>query len=341
MVDRSAFIPDTIWVDDGEGFLVPLHRGDDPDRWSALCASDEAIVIQVDDGASQVRRGVRPTSSSSAPPLMSAMLDRLRLGGSQTVLEIGTGTGFNAALLAERVGATNVTTIECDPTLAEHARTRLARAGLAGVTVVTGDGGKGYPPRAPFDRIIATAAVHEIPYAWVEQTRPGGLIVAPFTPTLAGGRLAVLTARDGVATGHFADTVAFMYLRQQRPVPVWWGDDEARADYTEHVSDRAPAAEVFDDPTAAFGVGLLMPGCVQGRTIGTDGTPTLRVCDSASASWASCTEVGAGYRIRQHGPRPLWADLEASHALWSAAGRPEHTRFHITVTSGGQDVGIE
>lgn len=342
MADRAAFIPDTIWVHDGDGLLTPLHRGEDPDRWDALCASDEAIVTQVDDGTPALDgRGAHPSSSSSAPPLIAAMLDHLDLTGSETVLEIGAGTGWNAALLADRLGSGNVTTIECDPTLADHARTRLAQAGYGEVAVVTGDGSQGHPRRAPYDRVIATAAVHEIPYAWVEQTRPGGLIVAPFTPTLSGGgRLAVLRVTDGAATGHLADTAAFMFLRQQRPEPVWWGDDEARGDYTEHVRGQAPAAEVWAAEAASFGVGVLMPGCVQGRTVSPDGTMTLRVSDPATGSWASCTELGAGYQIRQHGPRLLWTDLEATHAYWTSQGRPDHTRFRLTVTSDGQDIDI-
>lgn len=342
MADRSAFIPDTIWIHDDDGLLTPLHRGEDPKRWEALCASDEAIVTQVDDGTPAVDgRGVRASSSSSAPPLMATMLDHLDLTGSETVLEIGTGTGYNAALLADRVGSENVTTIECDPTLADHARARLTQAGYGDVTVVTGDGSGGYRPLAPYDRVIATAAVHEIPHSWVEQTRAGGLIVAPFTPALSGGgRLAVLHVAAGTATGHFADDVAFMFLRQQRPEPVWWGDDEAAGDYIEHVHENAPAAEVWDCEDAAFGVGVLLPGCVQGRTIDADGQTTLRVSDSTSGSWASCTKMGGGVRIREHGPRSLWSELETAYDRWLAKGGPDHTRFRLAVTGSGQDIEI-
>lgn len=341
MAERTAFIPDLVWVHDDDGLLTPVHRGADPDRWRALCDSDEAIVTQVDDGEPALDgRGVRASSSSSSPPLMAAMLDHLDLTGSETVLEIGTGTGFNAALLADRVGAGNVTTIECDPAVADHARARLKAAGYEGVTVVTGDGGAGHAPGAPYDRVIATAAVHDIPHEWVDQTRPGGVIVTPWTPTLSGGgRLAKLRVGNTAAIGQFADDMAFMYLRAQRPGWVGWVDDEDRGDYTEQVREQAPAAEIWDDETAAFAVGALIPGLVQGRTMGVDGM-TLRVADPSTGSWASCTTVGDGHLVRQHGPWHLWTDLEATYAHWVSLGRPDHTRFRVAVTADGQDVDV-
>jgi protein-L-isoaspartate(D-aspartate) O-methyltransferase len=92
------------------------------------------------------------------------------------VLEIGTGTGYNAALLAHRLGSAAVTSVEIDPDLAEQARRALTTSGyLLGVT--TADGARGYPPHAPYDRIMSTAAVHQVPYPWIAQTRPGGKIL--------------------------------------------------------------------------------------------------------------------------------------------------------------------
>ncbi|WAL71620.1 hypothetical protein OU787_08935 [Kitasatospora sp. YST-16] len=94
--------------------------------------------------------------------------------------EIGTGTGWNAALLAHRLGSANVTTVEVDAATAA-ARHRLTRAGYAPVTVV-GDGERGHPPGAPFDRVLATCSVRRVPYARVEQCWPGsrGCLSAPW-----------------------------------------------------------------------------------------------------------------------------------------------------------------
>ena len=109
---------------------------------------------------------------------------------TQHVLEIGTGTGYNAALLARYLGEQWVTSIDIDPVLSEQARANLKAAGYA-PTVVRADGAGGWPSTAPCDRIISTAAViaGRLPYAWVEQTRPGGLILTPWGTAYHNGAL--------------------------------------------------------------------------------------------------------------------------------------------------------
>jgi protein-L-isoaspartate(D-aspartate) O-methyltransferase len=97
------------------------------------------------------------TSSASCPDIVAAMLDAGRVEAGMRVLEIGTGTGYTAALLAQRLGARNVTTIEIDSDLAARARAALDSAGYGDVTVITGDGSRGYPDRAPYDRVLSTA----------------------------------------------------------------------------------------------------------------------------------------------------------------------------------------
>ncbi|WP_243726038.1 methyltransferase domain-containing protein [Actinomadura rubrisoli] len=145
------------------------------------------------------------------------MLDALALRPGMRVLEVGTGTGYNAALLAELTGAENVTTVEVDPSLADHARRALEDAGYP-VTVVTGDGMRGYRHNAPYDRIIVTAAVREVPYAWVEQLGAGGLILVPWVASFHPDEpLAALEVRaDGTAEGRFGAPAWFMPMRSQR-----------------------------------------------------------------------------------------------------------------------------
>lgn len=99
------------------------------------------------------------TSSATGPGLIGLMLDQLQLRPGMRVLEIGTGTGYNAALLAELVGtAGHVTTVEITPEVAEQARQALAVAGVANAEVICGDGEYGHPTNAPYERIIATPA---------------------------------------------------------------------------------------------------------------------------------------------------------------------------------------
>lgn len=127
-VDRRLFIPETVWVVEDMRF-VPLSRADDPDRWERLVTSDEAVTTQVKDG-------MWPVSSSSGPSVMAEMIGTLRLGPGMRVLEIGTGTGYNAACLAA-LGA-DVTSVEIDPVIADQARANVRAAGCRGVEVVTG-----------------------------------------------------------------------------------------------------------------------------------------------------------------------------------------------------------
>lgn len=124
--------------------------------------------------------GIEPTSSSTAPSLMASMLENLRLEKGQKVLEIGTGTGYNAALLAEIVGdKREVFSVDIDQKIIQEAGQNLANAGYKDITMKCADGSKGFLEHAPFDRIIVTASVRNIPRLLVEQLKEGGIIVLP------------------------------------------------------------------------------------------------------------------------------------------------------------------
>jgi len=113
----------------------------------------------------------------SQPYVVAAMTEALDPQPGDKVLEIGTGSGYQAALLSLLVS--EVHSIEIVPELADEARRRLAEEGYANVRVVTGDGFLGLPDHAPFDGIIVTAAPPEVPPALVEQLAPGGRLVIP------------------------------------------------------------------------------------------------------------------------------------------------------------------
>src|SRR5215204_4057723 len=149
-----------------------------------LGADDRAANGGRDPGAAGPARGRpargRPISSSSQPAIMAVMLDQLDVRPGQRVLEIGTGTGYNAALLAELVGGSGaVTTVDIDADLVEQAGRNLDAAGVGGVDVVRGDGSAGgvdvvrgdgsagWPDAAPYDRIILTAAARDLAPAWL------------------------------------------------------------------------------------------------------------------------------------------------------------------------------
>jgi protein-L-isoaspartate(D-aspartate) O-methyltransferase len=113
----------------------------------------------------------------SQPYIVALMTEALELTGSERVLEIGAGSGYQAAILGEL--AQSVLTIERHPALARHAAKMLESLGYQNVRAVEGDGTRGWPEEAPFDRIIITAATNRVPPALWEQLAEGGLLVVP------------------------------------------------------------------------------------------------------------------------------------------------------------------
>jgi len=157
-----------------------------------LVYSGNSLVTRSDQ-----KRGI--TSSSSDVPFMSTQLESLRVERGHRVLEIGAGTGYNAALLSELVGPEGeITTIDNQPDVAEDARAHLRAAERPRVRVITGDGYAGYAERAPYDRLIATASVRDVPLAWRDQMREGGLLMVPlrFGP---GAQIVATFRRNGDA----------------------------------------------------------------------------------------------------------------------------------------------
>lgn len=119
-------------------------------------------------------------SAASQPSIVTMMLEQLRVEGGQNILEIGAGTGYNAALLAHLTGSSgHVTTIDVDDDLVTDARAHLSDAGVRNVEVILGDGALGHSENAQYDRIIATVATADLPLPWLEQISPTGRLVAP------------------------------------------------------------------------------------------------------------------------------------------------------------------
>jgi protein-L-isoaspartate(D-aspartate) O-methyltransferase len=189
-----------------ERFLPEVARREGLD---AVYVND-AIVTKRD------ARGM-PVSSSSQPSIMAAMLDLLDPRPGQRILEIGAGTGYNAALLAAIAGEQGrVTTVDIDPEPAEGARAAL-RAGGHRVEVVVADGRDGWAPEAPYDRIIVTASASQVPRAWFDQLAEGGILVLPLLPAPGVQGQVICAMRRGRAGLEPAGAVrgGFMELRPE------------------------------------------------------------------------------------------------------------------------------
>jgi protein-L-isoaspartate(D-aspartate) O-methyltransferase len=134
--------------------------------------ADQAVPTKIVDN--------RAVSSASQPAMIAIMLEQLALQPGHTVLEIGAGTGYNAALMARLVGPNGrVISLDIDEDLVEGARAHLAALGLHQARAVQGDGGYGYPPASPYDRIILTVGAEDISPHWWAQLKPGGRLVLP------------------------------------------------------------------------------------------------------------------------------------------------------------------
>ncbi len=151
------------------------------ERFLAGVASERGLEAVYRDDAIVTKRDGRgmPLSSSSQPALMAEMLELLALRPGERVLEVGSGTGYNAALLAHIVGSKGtVTSVDIDAEVARRARQALRKAGCR-ASIVEGDGRRGHPGAAPYDRIIVTACADEIPTAWFDQLAEGGRLELP------------------------------------------------------------------------------------------------------------------------------------------------------------------
>lgn len=158
----------------------------------------------------------------SAPHIVAYMIELAGVKRGDKVLEVGTGSGYNAAVLAEIVGKEgHVYTIERIPELAFRAARILKKLGYGDrVTVIIGDGSKGYPPAAPYDKIIVTAASDEIPEELVKQLKPGGVMVIPVGNEWEQWLYKVVKKEDGTVEVKKDIPVRFVRLVRDEDAPT-------------------------------------------------------------------------------------------------------------------------
>lgn len=312
-VPRHEFLP---------RFYRQLHDGDwEPvtaanPGWLELVYTDRVWVTQF-DGDDTVTGGT-PTCSSSMPAIMAIMLEALDVHTGQSVLEVGTGTGYNAALLCHAVGADRVTTVDVDPHLSERARQRLHRNGFT-PTCVTGDGAAGYAAGAPYDRVLATCSVTTVPPAWLEQTRPGGLVVTTLHRPIGAGLVRIVSNGDGTGEGEvLVEDGRFMPLRAhaRKPAIAGKGPFERR-------KTSLPMTTVVDPASPfEFFAGVALPDVVAGHDW----------LGHPDGSWVH----HHGSHVDQGGPRRLWDLAEEAVDEWEELGKPRRHHFGVTIGHDAQ-----
>ncbi|WP_431035956.1 methyltransferase domain-containing protein [Streptomyces sp. P6-2-1] len=346
-VPRAAFLPPLMWPWDAEQRShVPVSRSRDPATWYAYADSDAPIVTQWDDGD---HTGLTPgrfaTSTALGPSVVFGLLGDLRLSeGVGRVLEVGTGTGWTTALLAHRLSVPAVTSFEIDESVAALARQRLRRFGLT-PEVRVGDGLSGYTVQAPYDRIVACCGLREVPYAWIEQSAPGALIVLPWGTHFCSADVlvALRVSQDGrSASGRFLRPLECTRARGQR-----WRLG-ARAEYLRETGAKAQRSsawigtDILDSDllgSARFALGLRVPRCATAvaPTVQLDGSRPVWFHDTGgTGSWACLVlRPDAESTVLQYGERKLWHEVEAAYRWWQSAGRPGYGEFGLTVGPEG------
>ncbi|MGH4026380.1 MAG: methyltransferase domain-containing protein [Pseudonocardiaceae bacterium] len=304
-------------------------------EWRHGVYTDEALVTQLsgDDAAIEAGRQGEcitgtPTSSSSAPSLMAAMLAALDVRDNHRVLEVGTGTGYNAALLAHRLGEDRITSIEIDNLMATRARDALATLGYH-PTVICGDGAAGMADHAPYDRLIATVALPQVPPAWLEQTHDEARILVPLSCAGHGGLMALLSRHaGGRASGRFLSQYGgFMSVRSTRqPSPP-----RIRPDLlTTARPTEVPPEALNDGHPAAFYLSLRCRSPYQVIQFIPDDqqAETQTWGQGIDGSTFALTRTDGALKAAADGP--LWNEIQTAYTEWCALGSPPRERFGIT-----------
>ncbi|WP_327377707.1 ATP-grasp peptide maturase system methyltransferase [Streptomyces sp. NBC_01216] len=306
--------------------------------WLERCYEDESLVTQIagtivpGDLRGEIMRA--PTSSSTMPSLVVRMWEDLQVEDDDLVLEVGTGTGYSTALGCHRLTDERITSVEVDAGVSARAGTALAQCGYHPQLIV-GDGLAGHAAGSPYDRVIVTCGLVSLPYAWVEQTRPGGTILATLGGWMFSSELARLTVNDdGTASGRFlGGQISFMLARPQSPPPLGMLPDIDQGD--ERLTTLG--ADVINDWDTRFVAQIAAPRA-QRISLDRDGRTEHVLVDVGDGSWAALAETEGRWTVRQGGPERIWDDIETHVRLWREAGTPTLEKFQVTVTPDGQKI---
>jgi protein-L-isoaspartate(D-aspartate) O-methyltransferase len=270
-----------------------------------------------------------PISSSSQPSLMAQMLADLRLTPGLNVLEIGSGTGYNAALLAHVVGPGRVTSVDVDREVLSEAWDHLRAFAERGIELKQADGRGGYVAKAPYDRIMVTAATPDLEPAWLEQLSATGLLLAPLA--LAPGLAFVIrgTVSGGIFEGWLTRAAYFMPLR---------AEGETGEQPTEDGPQQPPELKEVPAPWAGwldrkrlrssleFIQSLAFYGLLRGLEVHYQTLPNGEMTFGVSDGDCVCWFGGSNWHVTGFSGRELgWA-------LWRAfldAGGPRPTEFRL------------
>ncbi|MFF7789674.1 methyltransferase domain-containing protein [Streptomyces sp. NPDC007991] len=336
---RHLFVPKWWDIDDGRWVLrEPVNE----DAWFQAAYSDRSLITRVgtlhaDRAKPDDHPTGRPTSSATLPSLVVRMFQHARIDDGDELLDVGTGSGYGAALAAHRLGDQAVTSVDVDHYLVEAVRDRLEQAGLR-PTLEPVDATGPLPARAGrFDRIVATVAVRSVPASWLTALCVGGRLVT----TIAGTSLLVTAEKrpDGSAQGRVEwDRAGFMHARHgddYRPgltgilaaAHDMDGEDVATSPY--------PVVDVANAWDLDSMLGVTAPGIE--HSYQEQGERRTAVMAHADGSWARAVTGGDGRTVvHQGGPRRLWDILDGLRAYWLQHGELPARGARVLITPDGE-----
>lgn len=336
---RHVFVPE-VYEQDETGEWVPVDVTS-PSGLDGVYSPTTLITALADCGTH--REGI---SSSTKPDLMVRMLETLDVHDGHRVLEVGTGTGYNAALLAHRLGDDKVFSVDLDDELVDPARERLASIDRH-PTLVTRDGAEGLSEHAPYDRIIGTCSVPTVPPAWRDQLAPDGLILVDLKLNMSAGNLVLLRRAGDRLEGRFMDRwAAFMVMRHHDAIPGLSPAPTAEPGRTRSTS--VASMPWWNNRVVWFLAHLvgLPVGVSTGMELDPDTRqPTASILTAPDGSQAVVAHDPTGnadaWSVTEKGPTSLWGAVERAHVLWEQHNQPHWSRLGLTATPEENRVWID
>jgi protein-L-isoaspartate O-methyltransferase len=342
-VDRGDFVPVYYGVEADARLRWPIEwtkfsrTGDGSELWAQnVYSSERALVTRLSE------TGV-PLVSSTDPQVMAVMIRELRPQDGDKVLEVGTGTGYNAAILSEVVGKDGaVTSVDIDEEACASAAGRLA--GRTNIHLAQADGRLGYTPNAPYDCIVVTGNAARVEQSWLSQLTPAGRLVVHLKSAMVGGIFAATAAGDGVISGRFLDypEIGFIALHDSGG-PAEERDQEPIGELGDRLTSQnilLPAAEALLDDSnrdAHAFMGLLtVPDRYQTYEIGRPGDWYRGAVIARGRLRTELREEHAaddGKKIAVAGDESVLAELCKAFESWTAAGSPEHWQLEFTISA--------
>lgn len=304
--------------------------------WLRAVYADEPLTTLHDEEGTA-------TSSSSSPGAMTIMLQACELSRGQRVLEVGTGTGYNAALLAWIVGKRGqVFSVEIDPDLATRARSCIEQVIGPGVTVSAGNGLQGYAPGAPYDRILVAGSTTMVPLPMLSQLRPGGILVMNLIGEMgACAFLKVVREAEGLAAqGQFLCASEFMQLHEAGCYPRRLASQVGRYIGRPLSAQTTCRRSAFDltflwDRRLHFALQLAFPRMSFASVYVDPMCPCL--LDRASESMLLFRPLGdEDFQVETRGDPALWGRVLAVYQQWMRLERPGVQAYRLSIDAEGR-----